>query len=86
MPVAHQDSNKKNKHRAISLPEEVSLFPFCLEVRGRMCGVCCVFGNQDMMGREFRTECGQRGWGQLLSGQSQLSALSTGFRHHVFAS
>lgn len=31
-PMTHQDSNKKNKHRAFSLPKEVSLFLFFLFV------------------------------------------------------
>lgn len=40
-PVAHQDSNKKNKHRAISLPEEMSLFFFFL-FRSQMQDLWCV--------------------------------------------
>lgn len=89
-PMAHQGSNKKNKHRALSLPKEVPLFLFCLEVRCRMCGACCMFGNQEEMGREARIECGQLGVGPAsLSGQpfgsAPLFSLLAGLGYSVSA-
>lgn len=84
-PLDHQDSNKKNKHWALSLTKKC----LGLQTRFRICTECCTFGSQGKLGRELRTKCGQPGWGEQTSGQSHSSAhlfsLLAGLGHYVSA-